>query len=101
MLFEPRVCVESVRDCVAVSTWTTVITCWDKHADIMNIRKTCARMVCCLQLLLRNLLLVTLKQWFYCLRCLAFGTLKVDGLLAILGVEISFREEFSTLKYWM
>ena len=39
------VCVESVRDNVAVTTWTTVTTGWDKHADKMRMRKTCARQV--------------------------------------------------------
>ena len=42
---EPRVCVESVRDNVAVTTWTTVTTSWDKHADKMRMRKTCAPQV--------------------------------------------------------
>ena len=42
VLLEPRVCVESVRDNVAVTTWTTVTTGWDKHADKMSMRKTCA-----------------------------------------------------------
>ena len=44
---EPRVCVGSVRDYVAVCTWTTVTTGWDKHADKMRLRKTCARTVYC------------------------------------------------------
>ena len=43
-VLEPRVCVESVRDKVAV-TWTTVTTGWDKHADKMSMRKTYARQV--------------------------------------------------------
>ena len=30
---EPRVCLESVRDHVAVTTWTTVTTSCDNHAD--------------------------------------------------------------------
>ena len=41
-------CVGSVRDYVAVCTWTTVTTGWDKHADNMRMRKTCARTVYCL-----------------------------------------------------
>ena len=45
---EPRVCVGSVRDYVAVRTWTTVTTSWDKHAANMRMRKTCARTVYCL-----------------------------------------------------
>ena len=47
-LLEPRVCVESVRAYVAVSTWTTVTKGWDKHADNVSMRKTSARTVCCL-----------------------------------------------------
>ena len=43
VVLEPRVCVESVRDNVAVTTWTTVTTSWDKHADKMRMRKKCAR----------------------------------------------------------
>ena len=42
---EPRVCVESVRDNVAVTAWTTVTTGWVKHADKVRMRKTCARKV--------------------------------------------------------
>ena len=48
VLLEPRECVESVRDCVAVSTWTTVTTSWAKHADTVSMRKTCARTLFCL-----------------------------------------------------
>ena len=43
VVLEPRVCVESVRDNVAVTTRPTVTTGWDKHADGMRMRKTCAR----------------------------------------------------------
>ena len=43
VVLEPRVCVESVRDYVAACIWTTVTTGWDKHADKMRMRKTCAR----------------------------------------------------------
>ena len=45
VVLEPRVSVESVRDNVAVTPWTTVTTGWDKHAGKMRMRKTCARTI--------------------------------------------------------
>ena len=36
---EPRVCVGSVRDCVAVCTWTTATRGWEKHAVKMRREK--------------------------------------------------------------
>ena len=46
----PRVFVGSVRDNVTVTTWTIVTTSWDKRANKMRMRKTCARTVYCLHL---------------------------------------------------
>ena len=42
---EPRVCLESERVNVVVTTWTIVTEVWDTHADNMRMRKTCARQV--------------------------------------------------------